>query len=191
MSDENSKRSIIDEVYVGDSIFLAADGKFFLRNDGLNELYAGFVSYLKPGIVGLSVTPHTNIHHGYVGEKKQDTQLITKIETNHIVDWQSFIYKKKDEKKKGDLSFLRNVHIGDLVMLSFNGGFFGRKDELPERYIGFVTLLEPGSFSLSTTHHYNCRHGYFTGEKKDQERIIIDFRLEQMLNYKIIKEIDL
>ncbi|MBW2991541.1 hypothetical protein KY348_07630 [Candidatus Woesearchaeota archaeon] len=183
MGDEKRKRSIIDDVAMGDAIGLVLDRKFFLKSgDAMPELYAGFIISLTDRVISLSTSHNLNLSHGYdpFSEEKQK-QGITKVGISHYIkDYFSLINKRQKGKK--EIPPIEKIHIGDLVMLSLNGAFFRRKDDLPERYAGFVTQIQPGLIGISTTHHNNKSHGYVSLEE-EQQKVITKISLVQVLNY--------
>lgn len=181
MNDETREYSLRDDVSIGVPIGLILDKKFFQKDDSSPELYAGFVTLIASRLIGISTTHPNNLRHGYdpFSDEKQK-QGITKLEISHYIQhYFSLVYPKVEKEED---SIIQAVHIGDLVMLTLDGKFFGGKDGLPEKYAGFVTQIEPRVISVSTTHHSNRYHGY-TSLGKDQNRVITRVGIDQILNY--------
>ena len=79
-----------------------------------------------------------------------------------------------------------DVKIGNLVSLAVDGKFFGRPDNKPERYVGYVSSLTHRTITLSTTHHENVSHGYVGGKEK-QDRVTTELEIEQIRDYQILE----
>ena len=77
---ENGERSIIKDIRIGDLVELLVDGKFFGRNDGNFEAYAGYVASITESIIGISATHPSNLRHGHFSGREQQKQHITEIE---------------------------------------------------------------------------------------------------------------
>jgi len=76
---------ITKDVHVGDLVELLVDGKFFQRNDGMDERYAGYITFISHSVLGLSPTHADNNYHGYTsGENKLQKRISVSIETYHV-----------------------------------------------------------------------------------------------------------
>ncbi|MBS3071107.1 hypothetical protein J4407_02290 [Candidatus Pacearchaeota archaeon] len=82
---------------------------------------------------------------------------------------------------------LKNIHIGDFVLLSVDGKFFNRGDGRHERYGGYVASINNRIITLSPSHHENAFHGYNSSESRSRERATTDMELAQIRHYKIFK----
>lgn len=84
--------------------------------------------------------------------------------------------------RKGHIQ--RDVHIGDLVDLHVDGRFFGRTDDNPELYTGYIASISDKVIGLSTTHHGNEAHGYVSGKDRPQ-RVVTEIEIQHIRDYTI------
>jgi len=87
---------------------------------------------------------------------------------------------------------LKEVRIGDLVVLDVDGNFFERHDDCDDKYAGYVCELDPMNISLSPTHHTNKYHGYSPKHsnpdkrKEHPDRVSSSIELGLVRKYRII-----
>ena len=79
--------SITKDVHVGDLVELLVDGKFYGRTDGVNEMYAGYVTSIDDFIVRLSSTHTNNNCHGYTRGEDKQLQTSVRVESFHIKEY--------------------------------------------------------------------------------------------------------
>ena len=205
MGYEGEGSSILDRVTLGDFIGMILNKGFYQKpDDALPELYAGFVTSITDRIVGISTTHPLNKYHGKNAfDDKKQKQQITEIQADQHIDKYFTLDRRPYESYQRSLN-VEEMNIGDVVMLSLDGNFFStapprnQQEGSPseghsgyEHFLGFITLIEPGLIGISTTHHKNKYHGYFSGQKEDQQRIITRVGLGHVLEYKkfdILKE---
>ena len=80
----NARRSISDDIHIGDLVELLVDGRFFKGKDGTPERYAGYISSISDKTIGLATTPINNAKHGYVSREQEQQRHMTEIETNLV-----------------------------------------------------------------------------------------------------------
>ena len=77
------------------------------------------------------------------------------------------------------------IRVGDLIELLVNGKFFGRTDNQPERYAGYVGSITERVIGLATTPINNKYHGYVTS-KPEQHRTLTEIETERITKYRIL-----
>ncbi len=60
----NDKKSVLEDVHIGDFVRLLVDGVFF-GSEHTYERYGGFVASIDNYMIGLSASHPENIYHGY------------------------------------------------------------------------------------------------------------------------------